>query len=123
MRDRQVARALGVTGMGIGLAELAAPGWIGKQLGVGERDTLLRAMGAREILAGVGILAERKPTMGLWARVAGDAIDLALLGAAASRSRRRKNVIAAIGMVAAISGLDLVYALRLQRDGRATAAA
>ena len=119
MQDTQVARALGVTGMGIGLAELAAPGWISEQLGIDERDTLLRAMGAREILAGVGILAEQRPTAGLWARVAGDALDLALLGVAASKSTRKKNVIAAIGMVAAISGLDLLYALKLQRNGAA----
>ena len=81
---------------------------------------VLRAMGAREILSGVGILTPRNPTAGLWSRVAGDAMDLGLLGVAAARTRNRKMVAGAIAMVAAISALDLLYARRLQRSGAAT---
>jgi len=115
MRNRKVARALGLTGMGLGVAELVMPGRLSRRLGLRNSRTVLRAMGAREILSGVGILAPRNPTVGLWSRVAGDAIDLGLLGVAAAKSRNRKMVAGAITAVAAISALDLMYARRLQR--------
>ncbi len=117
MRNRKVARALGLTGIGLGLAELAMPAQLSRRLGLRDARSVLRALGAREILSGVGILAPRNPTVGLWSRVAGDAMDLGLLGVAAARSRNRKVVAGAIGMVAAISALDLLYARRLQRSG------
>ncbi|HEU4586133.1 MAG TPA: hypothetical protein VFR95_10305, partial [Gemmatimonadaceae bacterium] len=98
-----MARALGLTGIGLGLAEMAMPDRLSRRLGLRDARTVLRAMGAREILSGVGILAPRNPTVGLWSRVAGDAMDLGLLGVAAARSRNRKMVAGAIGMVAAIS--------------------
>ena len=120
MRNRDVARALGVTGIGLGLAELAMPERLSRRLGLRNSRTVLRALGAREILSGVGILTPRNPTFGLWSRVAGDAMDLGLLGVAAARSRNRKMVAGAIAMVAAISALDLLYARRLQRSGAAT---
>jgi hypothetical protein len=96
---------------------MAMPDRLSRRLGLRDARTVLRAMGAREILSGVGILAPRNPTVGLWSRVAGDAMDLGLLGVAAAKSRNRKMVAGAIGMVAAISALDLLYARRLQRSG------
>lgn len=116
MRNVRMARALGLTGIGLGLAEMAMPARLSEQLGLGNSRTLLRAMGAREILSGVGILGRRNPTPGLWARVAGDAIDLGLLGVAVARSTNRKKVAGAIAMVLAISALDVIYAQRLQRS-------
>lgn len=116
MRNVNMARALGLTGIGLGLAEMGMPKRLSRQLGLRNSRTLLRAMGAREILSGVGILAPRNPTPGLWSRVAGDAIDLGLLGLAASKSRNRKMLAGAIAMVVAISALDLIYAQRLQRS-------
>jgi hypothetical protein len=115
MRNVNAARALGLTGIGLGLAEVAMPGRLSRRLGLRNSRKLLRAMGAREILSGVGILSRRNPTPGLWARVAGDAIDLGLLGVAVARSRDRKMVAGAIAMVLAISALDLFYAQRLHR--------
>ncbi|HEY9427827.1 MAG TPA: hypothetical protein VIR34_11785 [Gemmatimonadaceae bacterium] len=116
MRNRNVARALGLTGIGLGLAEMAMPERLSRRLGLRNARTVLRAMGAREILSGVGILAPRNPTPGLWSRVAGDAMDLGLLGVAAAKSRNRRVVGGAIAMVAAISAVDLLYARRLQRS-------
>ncbi len=117
MRSRKVARALGLTGIGLGLAEMAMPDRLSRRLGLRDARTVLRAMGARETLSGVGTLAPRNPTAGPWSRVAGDAMDPGLLGAAAARSGNRRMVAGAIGMVAAISALDLLYARRLQRSG------
>ena len=116
MRNRKVARALGLTGVGLGIAEMAMPRRLSRKLGLRDARNVMRALGAREILSGVGVLAPRNPTAGLWSRVAGDAMDLGLLGVAAARSRNRKMVAGAIAMVAAISALDLLYARRLQRS-------
>jgi len=115
MTNRQIARGLGMLGIGLGVAELAAPRWLSKQIGVGDHRNLIRAMGAREVLAGVGVLAPRRPTAGLWARVAGDAMDIALLGAAMRKSYRRGWLAGALGMVLGVSALDLLFARRTQR--------
>jgi hypothetical protein len=114
MTNRQIARGLGWFGIGLGLAELGVPQWLGKQIGVGDHRNLMRAMGAREVLAGVGVLAPRRPTAGLWARVAGDAVDIALLGVAMRNSFRRGRIGAALAMVLGVSALDLLFARRLQ---------
>ncbi|HEX6533622.1 MAG TPA: hypothetical protein VF041_03440 [Gemmatimonadaceae bacterium] len=115
MKDMQMAKGLGVASFGLGLAELAAPRWLERQLGVRNRTRLLRALGAREVLAGVGVLAPRRPAAGLWSRVAGDVMDLALIGAAVRRSERRRALAAAAAFVLAIGALDLLYARRMQR--------
>lgn len=115
MTNGQAARALGWTGIGLGVAELVAPGWLSRTMGLDRRPKLLRTFGAREILAGVGILAADNPTPGMWARVAGDAMDLAALGLAATRSRKPKALAVMAATVAAITALDVLYATRLQQ--------
>lgn len=113
METINVSRALGIAGVGIGIAELVAPRWLSEQLGIAERPRLLRVMGAREIASGVGIVARHNPTPAQWTRVIGDAIDLALLGAALRRTRRRNVVIGVLGAVLAIGVLDWITARRL----------
>ncbi|HEY5946110.1 MAG TPA: hypothetical protein VIV40_11495 [Kofleriaceae bacterium] len=108
-----MSRALGIAGMGIGLAELVAPSWLSKQLGVEPRAALMRAMGAREVASGLGIVARHNPTPGQWTRVLGDVVDIALLGLAFRKSRKRTFVLGALGAVLAISALDLITARRL----------
>jgi hypothetical protein len=110
----RAARALGWTSLALGAAELAAPAWLCRQLGIDEHQALVRSMGAREVASGVGILAARNPAPGVWARVGGDALDLALLGAAAGGSRRRRGVAVAAALVAGITALDVWCALRLR---------
>jgi uncharacterized membrane protein len=64
-------------------------------------------MGMRELASGVGILATRRPAGWLWARVAGDAMDLSLLGAALGPDNpRRGRAIAATAAVAGVTVLD-----------------
>jgi hypothetical protein len=113
MIEQKAARAVGIAGMGLGLAELVAPGWIAKQLGLSPKTArLLRAFGVREVMSGVGTVARKSPTLGLWSRVAGDAIDLAALGAALKKSQKRGLMLAAIGGVLAISVVDVILARR-----------
>lgn len=75
---------------------------------------LLRALGVRELLSGVGILRARHPRAWLWARVAGDAMDIALLGSAMGTRRvARTRVGAATAAVAGVAVLDALAARRL----------
>jgi uncharacterized membrane protein len=105
-----LGRALGVASFALGAPLLAAPGRVVRALGLDDApgtSALARGVGVRELAAGAGILAQRRPVPGLWARVAGDGMDLALLanalrsGRAASRSGRRRR---ATGRAASRSG-------------------
>jgi hypothetical protein len=80
---------------------------------------MMPALGVREAAAGITILSQRRitPTLaaGLWSRVAGDAIDLSLLAAAAPRTRKPGSFAANLLTVAAITAVDVYYAARIQR--------
>lgn len=111
-RARQLAKALGWFSIGVGLAQLLAPRGISRAAGLAERPRLMRALGVREIASGVGILSQRTPANWLWTRVAGDAIDLALLGfAARSAGSRRSRVALATAAVAGVAVLDLLSSM------------
>src|SRR3954454_14162447 len=71
----QLAKALGWFSLGLGLAELVAPHAITRALGMQGKEGLIRAYGAREILAGVVSLSPDKQA-GLWSRLAGDGLDI-----------------------------------------------
>lgn len=114
--DRTLGQLLGWFSIGLGLAEVLAPRALGRAIGVGENHSAtLRMMGAREIVNGLGLLSERMPGTWAWSRVAGDAMDLALLGAAARSpdADPRRLAIAAAG-VAAVTALDVYASRRLQ---------
>jgi uncharacterized membrane protein len=114
-----LARGLGWFSVGLGAAQLAAPGAVARLVGVsphGRTRTIMRLVGAREVTAGVGTLTRRRPAGWLWARVGGDALDAALLGAAAVRaSNSRPRLLLALGGVASAAAADVVEATRLSR--------
>jgi len=111
-RADQMAKALGWFSIGLGLAQLIAPRGVSRAIGVQDSPRLMRTLGAREIASGVGILSQRRPANWLWARVAGDAMDLALLGAAArSRHSLRERIGWASAAVAGIAVLDLLSSI------------
>jgi hypothetical protein len=115
MDATKTAKALGWFSIGLGASELLFGRTLAKTLGLKHRSGLLRIFGLREIAAGIGILASTVPSSRwLWARVAGDAMDLALLGTGLkSRPSRRRNAWLAIGNVAAITALDVFTARQL----------
>lgn len=125
MSNVQLAKMLGWTSLAVGATEIAATRWLQDELGVEGHETLLRAFGAREIAAGVAILAQpglnRSLAAGLWARVAGDALDLVMLGLAARESRRPSGLAAITAVVLGVTGLDLVVAAGVQRELAAAA--
>ena len=115
MNGHKVATGLGWFSIGLGVAELLAPQPLDKALGLENRTGLIRFYGLREMAAGVGILSQMRPTAGwLWARVGGDALDLATLGAAYGQNPTKRTAIGvAIGSVVAVTILDVICAQRL----------
>ena len=73
---------LGAASVGLGIPPVVASAPVARLIGVGGSSTsriALAAVGAREIGVAVGLLSFPRRWM-LWARVAGDGLDLALLG-------------------------------------------
>jgi len=102
-----LARGLGWFSIGLGLAEILAPRAVARAAGLRARDNTVRLYGLREIAAGVGILASRDPAPWLWARVGGDAIDLASVGIGIGRyNRRLGSAQAALAAVAGVAVID-----------------
>jgi hypothetical protein len=101
--------ALGWFSIGLGLAELAAPRFLTRAIGVpGNHRLLLRLLGLRELVSGLGILSRRRPTLWMRSRVWGDMMDLALLGAAFVVPRTdHGKLAAATAAVAGVTWLDV----------------
>ena len=117
MMSYKIARGLGWFSIGLGVAELVAPGALNRALGMREHNTLVRGFGLREIGAGLGILGLKDPTPWLWARVAGDALDLAsLLVSLGPRNPRRGSATAAFLSVAGITVVDFLTASSLSQQ-------
>lgn len=112
---RRTAVGLGLFSVALGVAEIVAPDKMAESLGLQGKENLLRAYGLREIAAGLGILLASDPTPWLWARVGGDALDLATLGAGANEDNPKGDVLAvAIGAVAAVTVVDVLCARAMQ---------
>lgn len=109
---KKIATGLGWFSIGLGMAELVAPDSVARLIGVkptSRSRALLRAFGAREMAAGIGILSNDRPTGWVWSRVAGDVMDLSMLGTAMSKDdtdRTRLNTAAAA--VIGVTALDIV---------------
>src|SRR5262245_60019100 len=89
LHPESLARGLGWFSLARGTAELLAPETVGHLIGMKrvKRPGLIRLFGLREVVGGLGLLAGSNPKPWLWARVAGDAMDLAMLGFAAGKAR------------------------------------
>jgi uncharacterized membrane protein len=114
----EIARGLGWLSVGLGLAQILAPRAVCRIAGVPQVPTFTRLCGFRELACGIGILTQRDPSPWLKARIAGDAMDLACLAAAApvsgSRGARLSLAAAAVGGVTALD----VYCSREHSDRR-----
>jgi hypothetical protein len=102
----QLARALGWFSIGLGIVELLAPRRVTETLGMEGNETLVRAFGLREIMAGIMSLSVDK-NAGLWARVGGDGLDAAaLLSDLTADNPKKGNIALALLMVGGIAMLD-----------------
>jgi len=116
-QEARLAFGLGWFGIGLGLAELLVPRRFARTIGVPyEHHRLIRAMGVREIANGLGILIWPSASAGIWARVVGDMIDLACLGAAfTSPHANRSRLATTAAALAGAAAVDLVCAQQLTR--------
>lgn len=128
------SRALGVFSLALGLPQVLAPRTVAERIGVigglhdagpagGVKQSLAtRGIGVRELLAG-GLLLARPSAVGLWGRVAGDAMDVTLLARAlrtqrsshlltGGRGRMDPRTIAALAAVLGIAAVDIAAAVR-----------
>ena len=116
----RLTNGLGWFSIGLGLAELAVPDAVAAVTGVrntSKTRTVMRLYGLRELAAGVGILAQRRPAGWLWARVGGDALDLlSLASAARGRGADKTKVKIAIASVVGVTAADVFCANQLS-DG------
>lgn len=112
-----MARALGWFSIGLGVTEVLAGRSLARWMGMEERTALIRAYGAREVMAGVGLLSLGDPKPWMWGRIAGDALDIATLATGLTHDNpRRDNVAIALGAVTAASAMDAVCTRALYRE-------
>jgi uncharacterized membrane protein len=118
----RLAKGMAWFGIGLGLAEAAAPGAMARFIGVrnDERSRgVLQAFGVREIANGVAILQSNPDPEWLWARVGGDAMDMAALGRALEDDRSDRNrVLMSMAAVGGAAAVDVYCAIALGRNGR-----
>ena len=77
---------------------------------------ILRAVGLQELACGIGILSTRRPAGWVWARVAGDAVHLTLLGGAmASGPPDPDRMAATTASILGITALDAYDAIQLSQ--------
>jgi uncharacterized membrane protein len=115
MTDRRIARGLGWFSLGLGIPQVLVPGRVAKLAGLEStlfKRQVMRLMGLREITAGVGIFASQpKPAEWLWARSAGDALDLLMLQSAFKNpSNRKGRLMFATANVLGVTAADVVQA-------------
>jgi uncharacterized membrane protein len=118
---RDLARTLGWFSVGLGLAQLVAPRGVNRIAGLDDdakNRALQRMVGVRELIAGVGILMNPRPSPWLWARVAGDVMDATVLTAAlATRDEDRERLTGALAAVLGVAAADLAAAMQLTAAG------
>ncbi|HYI97184.1 MAG TPA: SRPBCC family protein [Bryobacteraceae bacterium] len=121
MQEQRVVKGLGWFSLGLGLAEVAAPGRVAELVGMksdGATRNRLRLYGMRELAAGVGILTQSRPAGWMWGRVAGDVMDLAYLASTRNSNHRNSGrTVAATAAVLGVTALDIYYARQLSDNG------
>jgi hypothetical protein len=114
----RLARGIGWFSIALGVSQLFGARRYTRGLGVKGKESIVRALGAREIAHGVLTLSTERRA-GLWSRVGGDALDLAVMSAAMRKSSRRGNLAMALALVAGVTALDILAARAVTaRHGR-----
>jgi len=88
MVAHRMQQGLGWLSVGLGVTELTFAEGICRGLGArGRAGLVVRLLGARKLFTGVGLLSQKQWRPWVLGRIAGDAVDLALLGATLGRAR------------------------------------
>ncbi len=117
MNSIQLGRFLGWFSLGLGLAEMAAPRRLMRGLGLPVSPAVVGLFGMREVGAGLAVLTYPGSPGPVWARVGGDALDLAVLAAAlgqGGRRQRSRTLVSAVAVLG-VTALDIACAAALTR--------
>ncbi len=79
MDEQKLARGIGWLSLAIGLSLVISPTPGTRAFGMGDRPTLGRLMGARDLVVGTGLLRGKETKTWLMARGINDALDAALI--------------------------------------------
>lgn len=116
---KRIAKGLGWFSLGLGTAQVIAPGIVARVIGAPDKPLtrwIMRGAGVREILAGIGILSAKKPAPFVSGRFGADLIDLALLAAAfRSPESSKARLFVTTAAVAGVTVLDFLTARELER--------
>src|SRR3954465_6828244 len=114
----RLAKSLGYLSLALGAAELTGPRAWCRATGLGGREPLVRAYGAREIATGVAILASHNPAPWIWGRVAGDMADIATVasGIRSDGGGQKRNAMLSLGALTAVTAVDVMCASGLDAD-------
>lgn len=109
-----MAHGLAWFSIALGVTQLFAPKLVCRATGV-HNEELMQCCGLREIASGVAVLCCSRPVFGMWARVAGDVMDLAVLTDAMVDNDHDSQVKAmeAAAAVAGVTACDMLAALQL----------
>lgn len=110
-----LAGTLGNNAIGLGVWGLFFPKSVNRFLGLScSSQTTQLLFGAREMATGMRLFSDPTCYRTLWARVAGDAFDIAVLRSLdRPENPQRKNARLALGVVLAVTALDVLAAVRM----------
>lgn len=116
MDYKKISLGLGLFSLALGAAELFASSRIAKGLDAEGHEGLVKGFGAREVLAGVNLIAAPAVATNVWNRVAGDVMDIVATSAAARNSPRNRLTWGALAFVLGATALDVWTALGLDQQ-------
>jgi uncharacterized membrane protein len=111
-----LVRALGIISVGFGVVGLIAPRALARLAGLPLAPSLVRACAVGDLAVGIGLLSQPRAVPWIQIRLAGDAVGLVGLAAAAPFSAAPGRVALATGAAAGLAALDLQVARQLERD-------
>ena len=120
LASAKLAKGIGLFSLALGTMEVVGAKQLAEAVGLDKNLTkYLPLLGVREIAHGISIMKGEKPTNALWARVVGDAIDLAFIGLAfTSEGTNKKKMAVAAAAVGGVTALDIMCAQKLMKPWR-----
>jgi len=120
--DDPTAKSLGWCTLALGAVEVIAPQRVANLAGINLRPSVVRLCGVGKIVGGMALLGSKKPAKWLWAKVAGDLLDLAVVGSAPSSSARSARSLRAVATSSIVGAtvIDTMLAIRNSRKSSST---
>jgi hypothetical protein len=121
-RAPKLTTGLGYFSLGLGAAQLLAPGRVNRLIGVhddAESRFWQRLVGAQELSAAAGILTQRRPLEWLWGRTAADVLHLTMLTRARRRAMSSSRLAGTAAWVLGTFAADAYASVRMTADRQA----